>query len=434
MKEEKRVDNQRLPIRRGEALLLVIAVLCYLYLQVYRPLGRLHCNDFKHLYIGAKILRQGHNPYDAERMFYESATLGFRSILPYVYLPFTGLALSPLTLFSFRAAALIWFFLNHVFLLASLYFMSALGGERGRIRRFSLWLFFLALFFPLTRNLTAGQLNAALLFCFALIWHLNERKNAPAVGAVSAFAILFKLSPGILFLYYFWKRQWKNLAWTAAFTALFLLLSIGLFGLDIHLKFVPVLRKMSYGHSTWEQFGNDFYRDPFNQSVNSLFHHLVTLNPYTKPWLQLSKGAANILTMAVSLILLAMTLVFCYPGKKDKLEGNRERDFALFIMLSLLIPSLCWDHYLVQALWPIMACAFLISKRGGKGICALFSVCLIVMAIPFPFNAGRFRTGAGILMMSLKLWAALTLFILLLVLRMENNSSGDDENGCARSD
>ena len=100
--------------------ILGLAFVLYFFFQVQAPLRRLHCNDFKHLYMGARILRQGHNPYNAERMLYESFRTGFNSILPYVYLPFTGLVLSPLTYLPFRTAALFWFYFNHVLVMAGL--------------------------------------------------------------------------------------------------------------------------------------------------------------------------------------------------------------------------------------------------------------------------------------------------------------------------
>ncbi len=397
--------------------IICVAVLMYFYLQILTPLSRLHCNDFKHLYIGAKILRDRNSPYNAERMFYEAARYGLPSILPYVYMPFTGIVLSPLTLFPFNTAAHIWFWINQALLFSSL-FLIVLAHEGRKEVRAGIWFLYIALFYPLTRNFTAGQLNVVLLFCYALVWYFHTKRWAPAVGVVAAFATLFKLSPGILFLYFLWKRQWKNLIWACIFSAIFLTISIAIVGIDVHKEFIPILSRMSYGHSTWERFGNDFYRDPFNQSFNSLFHHLFTPNPYTRPWAILPKRAADLLTTLVAISLLALVLFLTFPQKKPTDKEDAKISYALFILLSLFLPALCWDHYFVQALWAIVLLERILERRGSAVSVLIFAAALWALAIPYNFNNPHFRKGAGILLMSLKLWGALAIFVLFIILRI----------------
>jgi glycosyl transferase family 87 len=407
---------------------LIFAVIVYFNLQVIKPLKRFHCNDFKHLYVGSLIIRNGDNPYNAERMFYTAARVGLPNTLPYVYLPFTGIVLSPLTYFDFRTAAKIWFWINQILLLASLLLIIKFCQKKIKSGYVGLWILFLAIFFPLTRNFTAGQLNVVLLFCFSLVWFFHKKKMAPAVGAVSAFAALFKLSPGILFLYFLWKRQWKNLIWACIFSLIFLLFSLAVSGFDVHKEFIPVLGQMSYGHSTWEQFGHDFYRDPFNQSFNSFFHHILAPNPHTIPWIEISKTTADNVTKLVSFILLALVLFVSRPRRSDKKENaDRElRDYSLFIFLALLIPSLCWDHYFVQALFPIIILAAFFEK-GNKWQLPLFCISLIVLLIPYNFGSRMFRSGPGILLMSIKLIAGLFIFILLFFMLAEKDKKEGEE-------
>lgn len=397
-------------------LALAAALGCYSWYQIYLPLKRLHSNDFKHMYLGAKIMRQGHSPYDAERMLYEAREHRFPTILPYVYPPFTGLVLMPLSYLPFWKAFHVWYFLSHVLMIAAICLIVRSVYGRWSPAASALWIFYAALFFPLTRNLTTGQLNVALLFCYALIWHLHEKNKPAAVGLVTAFGALFKISPALLFLYFLWKRQWRNLLWSCAFAALFLLISIAFVGWQTHLEFIPLARQMSYGHSTWEEYGHDFYRQPFNQSFNSFFHHIMTKNPHTNPLLKLPKPYADKMTMLISLILLG--IVLCHARSKG--QGNptdywEQRDYALFIMLSLLLPSLCWDHYFVQMFFPMIVIGYGAARRGWRLMLPFLVAALYIMAMPFNFDSDAFRMEPGILMMSLKLWAALAIFILLLL-------------------
>lgn len=407
---------------------LALALVLYAWFQIVMPLGRLHSNDFKHLYVGAKILRDGNNPYEAERIKYEAYLQGFPSILPYVYMPLTGLALSPLTFFSFNKAAIIWFFTNQLLMGVSFWLLFGLFYEKTDPLSAGLWIMYLALFFPLSRNLTSGQLNIVLLFCFALIWLLHERKLSPLLGAVAAFAALFKMSPGILFLYFLWKRQWKNLLWSVVFICIFSLCSVALLGMDVHKEFLPLLRQMSYGHSTWEEEGQDFYRDPFNQSLNSLFHHLISPNPYTRPWMNLSGKAADLLTLCASMILVLLVLYRTVPRDKEISLDKEKRDYSLFIMLSLLIPSLCWDHYYVQILLPVLCLGKLISQTRRWTTCLVFSVALIALAIPYNFKNPLFQSGPWILLMSLKLWAALCIFLMLFMQDPQSHFIKEEHN------
>lgn len=402
-------------------IILILGVILYLHFQVLTPMKRLHSNDFKHLYLGAKILRQGENPYNDQRFFYEATRHGFPGVLPYVYLPFTGLILSPLTFFKFRHAALIFFFMNHLLIAASIFLIFIKSDKQYTIVRVGLWIFYLALFYPLTRNLTAGQLNIVLLFCFICVWRLIMKKKNVIAGIVSAFAALFKLSPGILYLYFLWrKRLGLFLKACMAGTAL-LLISIIIFGPGIHLNFIPVMKQMSYGKSTWEEHRQDFYRDPANQSFNSFFHHILTVNPETEPWIQTSQTTANRITILMTVIITALTLMATFPGNKAAID-NKEREkisYSLFIMLSLLIPSLLWDHYFVQALLPIIFLTGYMEEKGKKLWCIPLIAALIFLAAPWNFWSGKFRRSAGILLMSVKLWAGLVIYILLLISAFE---------------
>jgi hypothetical protein len=410
-------------------IVLTIALFAYAYFQILSPLSYLHCNDFKHLYVGSKIITQGRNPYDPELVKYEAWRLGLPSILPFVYLPFTGIVMAPLTILPFRIAALFWFWLNQVLLFVSLFLMLRMIRVKIAPMNLGLWVFYLALFFPLTRNLTAGQLNVVLLFLFSLIAYLHVRGYAKLTGALTAFAALFKLSPGILFLYFLWTKKWRHLLWSLVFLCAFLIISLLISGIQVHMDFIPILRQMSYGRSTWEADGHDFYRSPFNQSFNSLFHHLFTKNPYTKPWIPLSPLTANILTLFISLVLLFVVL-FLFRKSKTEKDFKKHTLFALFIMLSLLIPSLCWDHYFVQALLPIVFLSGMINITEKRISCVIFSICLWALAIPYNFSADYSRSGFGILFMSLKLWAALLVFVLIVVSyfilkKQKGNSNGD---------
>jgi len=477
-------------------VLLVAAVAWYGFFRVAAPLRHepfspsFNGNDFKHLYLGAWMLVRGQDPYDADALRSLAWQRGFRSVNPYVYLPLTGLVMSPLTLLDPPDALRVWFVLNHLFLAAALALTFWSLGLRPTLQNITVVVSLAALYYPLHRTLTAGQLNCALLFLFALVFALETRGWFVAAGAVAAFAFLFKLMPGILLIYFACRWVWAlssrearaGKGYLAAavsmvvFSAVLSAASIMWVGWGRHVAFAPLLRDMSYGRSTWAEFGQHFYRDPTNQSFNSLFHHLLVMptGKETTPWLVLGPAWANALTLlAAALCWLLVAWVEARACRRRRAESALGRTsnamrpsrasatYSLFILLGLLTPSIYWDHYAVIALWPLLACyarlspkarpaalavmillalplgsflgrslvllaltllagfaaiVFLLVCRGRHGLfAALWGIAAAMLAARFPFDLGPFRQGAGLLAMSLTLWGTLLLFALCLV-------------------
>src|SRR5690606_28508641 len=99
---------------------------------------------------------------------------------------------------------------------------------------------------------------------------------------------------------------------------------------------------------TWAEFGQTFWRDPSNQSINSFLHHALVPWDGFHPWLASTAGVANGLTVALALMMAAtmiLALILSHRHNRDSRPA-----FALVVLTSLLVPSIMWDHYLVQAL------------------------------------------------------------------------------------
>jgi hypothetical protein len=473
-------DETRIPERNISRwiawVLLVCAVAWYGYAMLYRPLasppyqGAMHGNDFKHIYIGSWMLAEGMNPYDAEKIRTLSAMRGFYSVNPYVYLPFTGLTMSPLICLDPPDALRAWFVANHLFVWGAVVLVFLSLGMRANSTNCAMMALTLAMSFPLFRTLTAGQLNCALLLLFSGVFAFERRGWAVAAGALAGFAFLYKLSPGILLIYFIWNgiAEWRSreagdrwrpfpsgfraaLAMSVA-TALLLAGSIAWVGLDTHLAFRGTLRDMSYGHSTWSNFGMHFYRDLANQSFNSLFHHLFATTDETRAWIELGPVWADRATRFATLVCVLGVFWVTRP----KQSGFRDMDmrFALFVLLALLIPSLYWDHYAIIAFWPLWACwnrlpersrvAALLTMAGMTlalanvlewpgfatiGLIALsailggvlgfryspvraplWSLAATLLLCRFMYNYPAFLSGIGLLAASIRLWGTLILF------------------------
>jgi hypothetical protein len=405
----------------------VALLLLYAYFQVVAPLAHLHCNDFKHIYLGMQAIWSHRDPYSAPSLLSvaQDYGLGHEALNPYVYLPFTGIALGFLRPFSFYEASRLWFWLNHILLLDALGLWSHVLELRSE-RRVSWRLLFNALLLaaavshPLSRTLTAGQLNIILLTCYIVsFWFLSRRRDV-ASGIVLGFAAMFKIAPAIFLLFFTFGRRWRALTAMVASMALLALLSVIIAGWRTHMDFLPVLAQMGYGKSTWQEYGATFWKDPWNQSLNSLFTHLfVEANRVTVSWWEGSQAEANALTWCV--VALLLVAYFWAGARLVHHSSHTHQDLSLpllghffqaTLLLSLLIPSLLWDHYLVLLLLPFSWFALDAALRRRALTFAAVLVCYVVTAFPMRLDAEVFRHGLGVLGMSAKLYPTLLLYAL----------------------
>ncbi len=394
--------------------------------------ARLHANDFKHIYLGSLFLRNGQSPYGAEEFLRAAGTLSrtedprFRSILPYVYLPFTGVVLIPLTWMTFPDAVWVWFWINQLLFLWGGWLAARAVGLPRRAAIGALVMFLLAWNDPLSRTLTAGQLNGVLFFCFALVLWMAPRAPSWATGSVAAFAALFKLTPGILFFWFLAERKFRQAAWMVVAGVLLVAATLPIAGLRSYLDFLPVLGQMSYGKSTWSEFGHQFYRDPANQSLNAFYHRVLASDRQggITPWVRLGEGTANAFTVADTLALVAATAWLVWPRRRRGASEARNPPNSLplrsvlrcnlLIVLSLLVPSILWDHYLVVLVLPFLALArFLLERGGGRTALGYLALAVIVTGMPIPWDAAPLHSGFGLLVLSAKLLSTLVVWGLL---------------------
>ncbi len=406
------------------ALLLVAGIALYVPLQVMGPLRGLHSNDFKHIYLGMQALLEREEPYSVESLVRQAHRQGMAgaSLNPYVYLPFTGLAMGFLSPLRFPAAAVTWFALNHLFLLGSIaLFSRALFRDWSDRRQWAghaagLLLIACALNHPWTRTLTAGQLNGVLLLCLAGAFAALRAGRDGLAGSVLGFAALFKLSPGLFLVTFLIRRRWRALGFMIATMALLGLASVAAVGVRIHLDFLPMLKQMSYGHSTWQDHGATFWKDPANQSLNSLLTHLlVSGNMITDPWIESDQHTADtatrVATAAAALLFLA---VFARVRRGAAGRADEDAAFMATILLALLIPSLMWDHYLVLAIMPAAWLAWELGKSGRRARAFLAAAAFVLTAIPWQYDAPRFLFGAQIPLMTMKWFPTVLLYALCL--------------------
>src|SRR5690606_9376477 len=104
------------------------------------------------------------------------------------------------------------------------------------------------------RQNNAGQLNAVLFAGYAAVFlGLMRGWHPGVVGGLAAFLALFKLTPGILLIYFLCTRRWLHAAWMAGIGVGLTAMGMVLSGPRVWIDFLPVLSDMGYGKSTWAE-------------------------------------------------------------------------------------------------------------------------------------------------------------------------------------
>lgn len=419
-------------------LLLAGAIIAYAACSIVPLAGYRTDNDFKHIYLGMKALLDGNSPYVIQSLHHQAALQGYTSIAlnPYVYLPFTGYGMAFLAPLSLMQASQLWFLLNHVMALVVVYLLAR-QFQRHRLFAAALLLLYFAFSVPFLTSLSAGQLNLPQLLLITLAFTQLQKNRDRSAGAILGLAAIYKLMPGIFIFYFLMRRKWQAF-WAMGLTAGGLLIaSTALAGTRISLEFLPVLQQMGYGKSTWP-WANSFWDDPNNQSINSLLSHCLTFSDHTTPWVVLGQQSANYLTIAATVALIAFWVFTLKPqgghGHSATFTSSDETGYCCTLILGLLIPSLLWDHYLVMLIFPaVWMIKFCLTHKMRWALSAIL-VSLILTCIPWRFDDERWRSGPGILLMSMKLWPTIALFFLSIYLvrvakRIEKESPIDQPHG-----
>jgi hypothetical protein len=389
-------------------------------IRIVSPGGyrQLHLNDFRHIYAASSVYLEGGNFYDPAVLRVEAARRGVERLNPYVYPPLLAVAASPLAWLTFEQAGWVWYSLNLLLALATVFIFARLLNHFSYPWALAAALFIMGSSEPLTRTLTAGQLNVVLLFLLACSYRLIQKQRPIGGGICLGLATAIKVFPALLIVMLFWRRQWRA-AWTAFIAAAVLTLFSSLAaGAEVSLDFLDMVRQMGYGSSTWAELGMHFHIHPANQSPAALITRLLTLDPGKGVnGIVHLPGLAKILCYLMAFMILGILFRFTRP-QPNRTRNRQEINglaFLLALMASLLLPSLVWDHYLVIALLPFIVLLSGENQATGRPwFIILLTTAVILINMHFNFGNPAYSGGWAVALASVKLPGSLILFSLLL--------------------
>lgn len=338
--------------------------------------------DFKAYYIAAHMLRTGRDFYDVELQTDEVLARG----LPlnesfYIYPPLLAIVFLPLTALSIQTAAQLWFFMNLVLYGVALILICR-SLELSRFTSVLPLLWILAFLFPPALfTLYKGQVNIAILLLLALTYWLYRRGLEPAAGVALGLAVMIKVIPVLLLLYFIWKRK-SVLSLTAVAT----IAAIGLLGLLIVGPGPHATYLTEVVPSLAEPRPN-----PSNQSLGGFFSLLLIRNVYAD-YIMHSPALWKALTLSLSLALVAG--VVAVSGRRDRGRESTELEIALVIATMPLVTNIAWVDLFVIVIISYAILYKQVCRRGMKRYLLVPLIASIFM-VSFPRLLDVFTSLVG---------------------------------------
>jgi len=124
--------------------------------------------------------------------------------------PLVLMSLVPLTKLSYAAAGAVWAGMKLLgFVAVMAYLVRLLGGVGPPVPIGVLVMAAVFSIRPIISDLQHGNLNIFMMIWIGLAWGLYLRRRDFAAGLFLALAIVTKITPGLLLLYFAYKRQWR---------------------------------------------------------------------------------------------------------------------------------------------------------------------------------------------------------------------------------
>jgi hypothetical protein len=341
-----------------------------------------------------------------------------RGVDGFVNLPVVAYLFTPFALLPDKAAAVLFTLIGLAATAGAFLLLARLAGLRGT--GFWLLLLLFAINGPLHNSLKEGNTtHIVLLLLAAGLWLLRGRRDV-AAGLLLGFAAVIKLPLMLFGLYFLLRRNWGATAGFAGFCGAAGLLSLAIFGWEMHWHWLQLSVLQFSSHPL----------GAFNvQSVAGFLVRLAEGPAALMDWETLRTPAPlQRMTGTVAVGLLYLTaLLACARGSaqgawgtgaEGHAAGSRGQDleYALVLVLAVVSSPLSWSHYYLLMLLP--AAFFLApgsalaasAARRALGWAAILLTTPAVLVIAFA-NPGLMeayaRFGVSYLLFGGLLWFGL---------------------------
>jgi len=377
-------------------LLLVVGSIGFIW-QVIRPLvfnGDMY--DFNSYYISAYATQKGLDPYDFDTLQSLAKKLGDPKVTVYRYPPFSTLLFLPLSFLPYPTAALLWRILNLTFVALALWLIwrtLALPRDAETALVIGTIIF---TFDPLPYNLAIGQINGLILLLFTGVAWAWTRQRQVLAGVLLGFAASIKIAPGVLFLYFLWKRGFKLVAAGISTAIALAVIAFLVLGEQTTRKFIAVLTAFAQEDNAWIA----------NQSWRGFLSRLFVGDDYVHA-LYPAATLERTLYYAGVCIIVALTALILYRSRE---AGLFHLEFALVLIAFSLVSPTSWVHHFVWLLYPLIALAFACLGRKHLAPIVLIAIGYALLAFPLDYRSVELIGWPQALWISTKFYGLIILY------------------------
>ncbi len=312
--------------------------------------------DFVQEYLLAKAVVVGESPYQPVNLL-SQRYLGAQSLFPHPspHPPPVALLFLPLSILSYRTAAVLWLWLQLACLALSIYLLA-----RGSGVRFSPWAALvvaavLPVWYPVRDDLRWGQLNLLLLLALAGARLALVSGRSATAGLLVGLSVTVKLFTWPLVLLLLLRSDWRALR-GVVFT---IVLGYGISGWVVGFDRIPEyfgrvvpevtrLYQASVANMSAWSVGSRLF-----SGTGTPLHAFVVAPPLAR-W----EEAA----VAVSVVVAAAVLVVA--GWVARRQGSVDAALGITVCSSILVSPLAWPHYEVLLLLPATYVVRWLASRG----------------------------------------------------------------------
>jgi hypothetical protein len=414
-------------------IFLVYSLFNYASYGLVRPMLYIG-TDFPSLYVAGEIAREGNNPYDTVVLNQTAREAGFKGPKPYVYHPLFAYLFTPLTLFGPELANAL-FALGNMVLLGAVIWYSIPRNQAQKSELLLLGVVLAANFAPLHNTARMGRVDLVVLFLLTVALYSLRRRRAWVGGILIGLATMLKTTPGLLLVYFLWKRQWRALIAGGLVCGIIAGLGLAVSGPQANLVFwkgltvgeiIPVVRtddpvvaeffeRRFESSETLSEFTSRLPGHAWNLSLPAIARHLLdsqaTKVLFSSPALARGLGLGASLLLLLSLLWLTRKPISVQPS-----TDLQELEYGLVVTALVLVPTVTWEHHMTLLLLPVLILArrtlnVPFGDRHWK-LWIAFGICYAGLAVAYGWVAGL-NSGAGLLAMSTKTYFGLALYGLL---------------------
>jgi alpha-1,2-mannosyltransferase len=365
--------------------------------------------DFPSFYSAVKLVfEEGLTPYARENWIQAKTILPDTTVYSFLYLPQSLLLLFPLKFLPYTIAKNAMLLINHALILLVLYLIIYKLLKIPLFHPFSaLAALYVFSFNPLQETLSHGQVNLLVLVLICIAWYLTKEKKHPALIALAlTLAIFLKLYPALLIVYYLIKKDYKVILWLGVIILVFTVIAAVILPTSIWMDwFNNVFLVGGYGSGIHEVKAGVQENQSIHGFTSRLFlgaERVETLIP------------SEMLAVVVPYLLSgAITIFSIYKIYRNRLSDNIvDLSYSLLLLVMVLVAPLSWNHHITFVIPTILIGLYLvIYSQGDWKWLALVILAALDLAFRIKFRTPYFRNGLFTLLISLKMYAMLALWV-----------------------